>query len=69
VIWSVADIPGQSGRTAVVIGAEGGEFYGAALRQQRFPVRKPVLRRLGMSQAIEKLWQVSERETGLELRP
>jgi hypothetical protein len=31
-------------------------------------VRKPVLR-LGNTGAIDKLWQVSERATGLELRP
>jgi NAD(P)-dependent dehydrogenase (short-subunit alcohol dehydrogenase family) len=50
-------------------GAKGGEFYGPLFVNSGPPVRKPVLRRLGMSRAIEKLWEVSERETGLELRP
>ena len=56
-------------RAATDPGAEGGEFYGPLFVNSGAPVRKPVLRRLGMSRAIEKLWQVSERETGLELRP
>jgi NAD(P)-dependent dehydrogenase (short-subunit alcohol dehydrogenase family) len=56
-------------RAATDPGAKGGEFYGPLFVNSGPPVRKPVLRRLGMSEAIEKLWQVSERETGLELRP
>ena len=56
-------------RAATDPGAKGGEFYGPLFVNSGPPVRKPVLRRLGMSGAIEKLWQVSERETGLELRP
>jgi NAD(P)-dependent dehydrogenase (short-subunit alcohol dehydrogenase family) len=56
-------------RAATDPGAIGGEFYGPLFVNSGPPVRKPVLRRLGMSRAIEKLWQVSERETGLELRP
>ena len=56
-------------RAATDPGAKGGEFYGPLFVNSGPPVRKPVLRRLGMSQAIEKLWRVSERETGLELRP
>jgi NAD(P)-dependent dehydrogenase (short-subunit alcohol dehydrogenase family) len=56
-------------RAATDPGAKGGEFYGPLFVNSGPPVRKPVLRRLGMSRAIEKLWQVSERETGLELRP
>ena len=31
------------------------------------PVRRPVLRRFGMREAIETLWEVSERETGVTL--
>jgi len=31
------------------------------------PVRKPVLRKLGMATVIATLWQVSERETGLPI--
>jgi len=56
-------------RAATDPGAKGGELYGPLFVNSGPPVRKPVLRRLGMSGAIEKLWQVSERETGLELRP
>jgi NAD(P)-dependent dehydrogenase (short-subunit alcohol dehydrogenase family) len=56
-------------RAATDPGAKGGEFYGPLFVNSGPPVRKPVLRRLGMSRAIEKLWQVSERETGLQLRP
>jgi NAD(P)-dependent dehydrogenase (short-subunit alcohol dehydrogenase family) len=56
-------------RAATDPGAKGGEFYGPIFVNSGPPARKPVLRRLGMSRAIEKLWQVSERETGLELRP
>jgi NAD(P)-dependent dehydrogenase (short-subunit alcohol dehydrogenase family) len=48
--------------------AKSGEFYGPLFVTNGPPVRKPVLRP-GNSRAIEKLWQVSERETGLELRP
>jgi NAD(P)-dependent dehydrogenase (short-subunit alcohol dehydrogenase family) len=56
-------------RAATDPGAEGGEFYGPLFVNNGPPVRKPVLRRLGMKRAIERLWEVSERETGLELRP
>jgi hypothetical protein len=31
------------------------------------PVRKPVLRRVGMDHAMAVLWEVSERETGIKL--
>jgi hypothetical protein len=30
-------------------------------------VRKPIVRRLGMSKAITALWEVSERETGITI--
>jgi NAD(P)-dependent dehydrogenase (short-subunit alcohol dehydrogenase family) len=46
--------------------AKSGEFYGPLFVTNGPPVRKPVLR-LGNSRAIDKLWRVSERETGLEL--
>jgi NAD(P)-dependent dehydrogenase (short-subunit alcohol dehydrogenase family) len=48
--------------------AKSGEFYGPLFVTNGPPVRKPVLRP-GIGRAIDKLWQVSERETGLELRP
>jgi NAD(P)-dependent dehydrogenase (short-subunit alcohol dehydrogenase family) len=49
--------------------AESGEFYGPLWVNSGPPVRKPVLRRLGMDRAVARLWEVSERETGLELAP
>jgi NAD(P)-dependent dehydrogenase (short-subunit alcohol dehydrogenase family) len=56
-------------RAATDPSAKDGEFYGPLWVNSGPPVRKPVLRRLGMNSAIKKLWQVSERETGLELAP
>ena len=47
--------------------ARGGEFYGPLWVNSGPPVRKPIFRRLGMSGAIAKLWEVSERETGVVL--
>ncbi len=54
-------------RAATDPGAKGGEFYGPLFVNSGPPVRKPVLRRLGMSRAISRLWEVSERETGLKI--
>ncbi|MDX6601903.1 MAG: hypothetical protein QOF13_1105 [Solirubrobacterales bacterium] len=54
-------------RAATDPGAKSGEFYGPLFFNNGPPARKPVLRRLGMNRAIDKLWQVSERETGLKL--
>ena len=54
-------------RAATDPGVEGGDFYGPLYVNNGPPVRKPILRRLGMQQAIETLWRVSERETGVEL--
>ncbi len=63
--------PGQGAlsqlRAATDPGAKSGEFYGPLFVNNGPPVRKPILRRLGMSRAVDRLWQVSERETGLEL--
>ncbi len=63
--------PGQGAlsqlRAATDPGARSGEFYGPLFVNSGPPVRKPILRRLGMSRAIDRLWQVSERETGLKL--
>ena len=49
--------------------AKGGEFYGPLWVNNGPPVRKPILRHVGMSRAIAKLWEVSERETGVALTP
>jgi NAD(P)-dependent dehydrogenase (short-subunit alcohol dehydrogenase family) len=68
---SVGMSPGEGAlsqlRAATDPGAKGGEFYGPLFVNNGPPVRKPVLRRLGMSRAIERLWEVSERETGLTI--
>jgi NAD(P)-dependent dehydrogenase (short-subunit alcohol dehydrogenase family) len=68
---SVGMSPGEGAlsqlRAATDPGAKGGEFYGPLFVNSGPPVRKPILRRLGMDSAIERLWQVSERETGLEI--
>jgi NAD(P)-dependent dehydrogenase (short-subunit alcohol dehydrogenase family) len=47
--------------------ARGGEFYGPKWVNSGPPVRKPIFRRIGMDSAIRKLWEVSERETGIAL--
>jgi NAD(P)-dependent dehydrogenase (short-subunit alcohol dehydrogenase family) len=54
-------------RAATDPAAKGGEFYGPLFVNNGPPVRKPVLRRVGMSVAIAKLWEVSEHETGVKL--
>ncbi len=54
-------------RAATDPAVRSGEFYGPLFVNNGPPVRKPVLRRLGMGRAIDRLWQVSERETGLKI--
>jgi len=54
-------------RAATDPGAKGGEFYGPLWVNSGPPVRKPILRRVGMNKAIDRLWQVSEAETGLAI--
>ena len=54
-------------RAAVDPSAKGGEFYGPLWFNNGPPVRKPIFRRIGMSRAIARLWEVSERETGVPL--
>lgn len=56
-------------RAATDTHAQGGEFYGPLWVNNGPPVRKPIFRRLGMSRAIAKLWEASERETGVALAP
>jgi NAD(P)-dependent dehydrogenase (short-subunit alcohol dehydrogenase family) len=56
-------------RAATDPGARSGEFYGPRWVNSGPPVRKPIFRRLGMERAIDRLWEVSERETELELEP
>jgi NAD(P)-dependent dehydrogenase (short-subunit alcohol dehydrogenase family) len=54
-------------RAATDPAANGGEFYGPLFVNSGPPVRKPVVRRLGMDKAIAALWEVSERETRIAI--
>ena len=47
--------------------ARGGEFYGPLWVNSGPPVRKPLLRRFDLDRGIDRLWEVSRRETGDEL--
>jgi NAD(P)-dependent dehydrogenase (short-subunit alcohol dehydrogenase family) len=51
--------------------ARGGEMYAPRYVTWGPPERRPVLRWVGLDNAIETLWEVSERETGIamDLRP
>ncbi len=54
-------------RAATDPDAKGGEFYGPKWVNSGPPVRKPILRRIDLDKGIERLWEVSERETGEKL--
>jgi NAD(P)-dependent dehydrogenase (short-subunit alcohol dehydrogenase family) len=54
-------------RAATDPAARSGEFYGPAFFNNGPPVRKPIMRRLGMTRAISRLWETSEHETGLAI--
>ena len=54
-------------RAATDPAAAGGEFYGPRYVNNGPPVRKPIFRRIGIDRAIARLWEVSERATGLKL--
>jgi NAD(P)-dependent dehydrogenase (short-subunit alcohol dehydrogenase family) len=54
-------------RAATDPAAKGGEFYVPRYVNNGPPVRRPVLRRIGMDAAIARLWEVSERETGIDM--
>jgi NAD(P)-dependent dehydrogenase (short-subunit alcohol dehydrogenase family) len=56
-------------RAATDPDALGGQFYAPRYANSGPPVRRPVLRRLGLDGAVGRLWEVSERETGLALEP
>lgn len=47
--------------------AKGGQMYAPRFINFGAAVRRPILRRLGMSESIRVLWEVSERETGLAI--
>ena len=54
-------------RAATDADAQGGEFYGPRFVNSGPPVRLPIMRRLGLDKAVRRLWEVSERETGLRV--
>lgn len=54
-------------RAATDPAAKGGEFYAPRFGTNGAPVRRPVLRRLGLESAIETLWRVSESETSVPM--
>ncbi len=54
-------------RAATDPAAKGGEFYAPRFVNNGAAVRRPILRRIGLSKAIETLWKVSEQETGVKL--
>jgi NAD(P)-dependent dehydrogenase (short-subunit alcohol dehydrogenase family) len=47
--------------------AHGGQFYGPLFVNNGPPVNRPILRHVGMDHSIERLWEVSERLTGIAL--
>jgi hypothetical protein len=54
-------------RAATDPDAKGGEFYAPRFINSGAAVRRPILRRVGLTKAIATLWTVSERETGLAM--
>ncbi len=54
-------------RAATDPNAKGGELYAPRFVNNGPPVRRPILRRVGRRRAIDRLWEVSERETGVTL--
>jgi NAD(P)-dependent dehydrogenase (short-subunit alcohol dehydrogenase family) len=56
-------------RAAADPSARSGQFYVPRLMNSGDPVRRPVLRRFGLTDKIRVLWEVSESMTGVELRP
>jgi NAD(P)-dependent dehydrogenase (short-subunit alcohol dehydrogenase family) len=54
-------------RAATDPAAKGGEFYGPQFVNTGPPVRKLIVRRLGLDKAIAALWEISKRETGIAI--
>jgi len=54
-------------RAATDPGAKGGQFYGPLMVNNGPPVLKPLLRRFDLAKGIDRLWEVSQRETGVAL--
>ena len=55
-------------RAATDPDATGGQFYAPRFVNSGAAVRRPILRRIGLTKAIETLWTVSERETGIVMK-
>ncbi len=53
-------------RAATDPNAKGGQFYGPKWVNSGRPVRKPIFRRVG-NRGVDRLWEVSERETGVPM--
>jgi NAD(P)-dependent dehydrogenase (short-subunit alcohol dehydrogenase family) len=47
--------------------ARSGQMYAPRFINAGAPVRRPILRRVGMAKAIDNLWAISEKETGLSI--
>jgi NAD(P)-dependent dehydrogenase (short-subunit alcohol dehydrogenase family) len=54
-------------RAATDPAARGGELYAPRFVNNGPPVRRPVLRRIVKDTAIARLWEISERETGVKM--
>jgi NAD(P)-dependent dehydrogenase (short-subunit alcohol dehydrogenase family) len=48
--------------------ARGGEMYAPRFVAFGPPVRRPILRRIGLDSSIDRMWEVSERETGIRFQ-
>jgi NAD(P)-dependent dehydrogenase (short-subunit alcohol dehydrogenase family) len=54
-------------RAATDPGARSGQMYAPRFINAGAPVRRPILRRVGMGKAIDTLWAISAKETGLSI--
>ncbi len=54
-------------RAATDPAAQGGQLYAPRFINNGPPVRRPILRRIGLRRAIENLWDISERMTDTRL--
>ncbi|WP_040338955.1 oxidoreductase [Candidatus Blastococcus massiliensis] len=54
-------------RAATDPAARGGELYAPRFGSHGPPVKRPILRRFDLQKQIDRLWEVSERETGIPL--